>query len=89
MSKTKGKRLGMCGAVVQYCGHDGCFIADVIEVAGACVVKGNGPITPANIIRDGSLGKPTHHLLDFPRPVFWQPRIGVFVVPSAQLRRVS
>lgn len=80
MAKSKS------GAIVQYCGHAGCFIADVIEVAGACVVRANGEITPDNIVRDGSLGAPTHHLVDFPKAGFWNPRIGVFVVPASQVR---
>lgn len=43
---------GRIGAIVRYCGHDATFIADVIEVGGACVVVANGDdrwlLEPAN-----------------------------------------
>lgn len=76
----------MIGANVLYCGHNGYFVADIIEVGNAVVVRASAPVTPDNIIRDNRLGCPTHHLLDFPKPGFWSPKLGVFVVPRGQLR---
>ena len=76
----------MIGANVLYCGHSGYFVADIIEVGNAVVVRASGPVSPDNIIRDDRLGQPTHHLVDFPEPGFWHPRLGVFVVPRKQLR---
>lgn len=72
------------GARVKYCGHDGYFIADIFKVAGANVVRANGPVTPGNLVRKPSL-EPTHLLMDFPSPGFWQPRLGVFAVPESQV----
>lgn len=70
------------GARVQYCGHDAWFIADIIEVAGANVVRAPGRV-------DDLLVRPktgaTHHLRDFPRSGFWRPDLGVFVVPKEQV----
>ena len=82
MKPITGK--GRIGAIVRYCGHDATFIADVIEVGGACVVIANGQI-------DKHLERPasedaTHHLVDFPVAGYWSPRTGVFVVPSAQVK---
>jgi hypothetical protein len=39
------------GAKVQYCGHSGWFVADIFLVAGANVVKANGPVSASNITR--------------------------------------
>lgn len=77
------------GALVQYCGHSGCFMADIIRVGDATVVNAGRPISPDSLIRDGSLGQPTHQVVDFPIAGFWQPRKGVFVVPSAQVTRLE
>lgn len=74
------------GATVCYCGHDGTFIADVFEVAGANVVRANGPITPGNLKRPAKGA--THHLMDFPTAGFWRPDLGVFVVPKAQVEKL-
>lgn len=78
----------MAGAQVQYCGHQGYFLADVYEVAGACVVVANGAVTPANINRN-RMDKVTHHLVDFPTAGYWRPGKGIFVVPSDQVRLVD
>lgn len=77
MSKSK------MGALVAYCGHNGSFVADIFEIAGANVVRANGKVTPSNIRRplDGS---ETHHLSDS-KPCFWRPDLGVFVVPKDQV----
>jgi len=79
--EPKGK--GAVGAIVRYCGHAGTFVADILEVAGACVVHAGGPITMDNLNRDPSkYAKATYQLVDFPNPIFWNPKLGVFVVPA-------
>lgn len=75
------------GAKVAYCGHDGFFVADIFLVAGANVVRANGPIDPGNLERPAD--KATHTMLDFPVTGFWRPDLGVFVVPKNQVRRVE
>lgn len=77
------------GARVMYCGHDGYFIADIVEVTGACVVRANGPVTPRNLVRNDALGPATHMLIDFPNAGFWRPDLGVFVVPKEQVRLIG
>lgn len=74
------------GAIVQYCGHNGCFIADIFTVGNANVVRANGPVTMDNLIRPAS--NVTHHLMDFPSSGFWRPDLGVFVVPQEQVKYV-
>ena len=78
------------GAYVVYCGHAGVFVADIFEVAGANVVRANGPITADNLDRrPSSLAGATHHVSDVPRkgPAtnFWRPDLGVLVVPADQV----
>ena len=77
------------GANVMYCGHNGYFIADLIQVGNAVAVNASAPVTPANLIRDSRFGPPTHHLLDFPVAGFWKPNRGVFVVPEDQVKVLS
>lgn len=71
------------GAIVQYCGHDATFIADIIQVGDACVVVANGDI-------DKHLRRPardaTHHVIDFPKAGYWSPRRGILVVPADQVK---
>ena len=75
------------GAIVQYCGHDGCFLADIWEVGNANVVHAaHRPINMANLTRPA--GKCTHHLVDWPKPGFWKPMHGIFVVPAAQVKEL-
>jgi len=81
MSKAK------MGATVQYCGHDGTFVADIFRVGNVNVVKANGPVTPDSIRRPAQ--NATHHLMDFPLAGFWRPDIGVFVVPKAQVKELK
>ena len=91
---TEGKRelsaKAGAGVIVRYCGHNASFLADVYEIGGACVVVASGPLQNGH--QDGSgLQRPaspkaTLHLVDFPQAGYWQPRKGIFVVPSAQLR---
>lgn len=73
------------GAQVQFCGHDGTFIADIFEIDGVNVVRSPVPVN------GGMLKRPavaTHTMEDFPRAGFWRPDIGVFVVPAAQVKEV-
>jgi hypothetical protein len=71
-------------AHVLFCGHDGFFLADIWKVGNVNVVRANGPVTPANVIRQ-NIGRATHRLLDFPEAGFWRPDLGVFVVPEKQV----
>jgi hypothetical protein len=80
-------KTGNVGALVQYCGHAGYFVADVLEVAGAAVVV-TDPVNIGKLIRDDRYGPATHHLLDFPGPIVWKPDRGIFVVPKKNLRRL-
>jgi hypothetical protein len=73
------------GAMVKYCGHDGCFVADIFLVEGANVVVANGPVTGNNLLRPANKHKPTHHLVDFPVAGYWGAGRGVFVVPQDQV----
>lgn len=81
-SKTK-KSKGCVGAIVRYCGHDATFIADIIEVGDACVVVANGDVD--KFLERPASPKATHHLVDFPVAGYWNPRKGMFVVPSSQV----
>lgn len=86
--KTKNNTAPKVGACVQYCGHKGSFLADIIEVGNAVVVRASGPVTPGNIERIG-YDECDYHLSDFPGPVFWRPDLGVFVVPRANLTKLN
>ena len=79
----KPESKGRIGAIVRYCGHNATFVADVIEVGGACVVVANGDIDKC-LVRPAS-NKVTHHIVDFPSAGYWNPRKGIFVVPSDQV----
>lgn len=73
-------------ALVQYCGHDGVFIADIWRIGDVNVVKANGPVSPENILRGKQhLKNATHHLVDFPHAGYWKPQEGIFVVPENQV----
>lgn len=74
------------GARIQYCGHNGTFVADIFEVAGANVVRANGPVTTSNLVRPAN--DATHYMMDFPVAGFWRPDIGVFVVPEDQVKEL-
>jgi hypothetical protein len=77
------------GANVLYCGHNGTFLADIIHIEGATVVRPNGPLRLDKLDRNpGAVQRATHHLRDFPIAGFWRPDLGVFVVPSAQVTEV-
>jgi len=75
--------MGRCGAIVQYCGHDATFIADIVTVADAVVIRANGPIEKN--LRRPARGA-THHVMDFPKAGYWNPQLGVLVVPAAQVK---
>jgi hypothetical protein len=74
--------------------HDLVFSADLFEVAGAVVVRANGPI-----IRDVNawprsakfcyVHQPTHELHDDRGHGFWRDDLGVFVVPSECLTAIK
>lgn len=76
----------MTGVLVQYCGHKGSFVADVFEVAGAYVVRPNGPIDLGNLDRQSS---PEYWVTDYPEAGFWRPDLGVLVVPKEQLVKME
>ena len=76
------------GALVLYCGHKACFIADITRVGTANVVRASGPVTMENVNRL-EYAYATHHLVDYPEPCFWRPDLGVFVVPSSQVKEIK
>jgi hypothetical protein len=79
----------MVGAIVQYCGHRGVFVADVLQVAGAVVVRANRDVERILLRNDeDAYARADFHLSDSPGPVFWRPRDGFFVVPTGNLTRV-
>jgi len=78
------------GAVVHMLCHDLVFAADLFEVAGAIVVKANGPLRrkhnafpPAEFPR-----RPTHELTDDCGNEFWKEELGVFVIPARCCKEV-
>lgn len=77
---------GIVGANVVFCGHNGYFVADIVLIGNVAVIQAGGPVVPDRLHRNNDLGPPTHHIVDFPKPVFWKPRLGVFVVPKGQVR---
>lgn len=83
------------GARVRYCGHRGVFIADIYEFRGVNVVKANYVPKNAQDFLDRAIKMgnyydvATHQLEDFPMAGFWQPDIGVFVVPTEQVTEIK
>lgn len=78
----------MSGKFIQYCSERGGFVADVYKVAGAVVVRAAlVPCNPNTLDRRGTR-KYDFKLIDFPKPGFWRPDLGVFVVPRNQLKKV-
>lgn len=73
------------GALIQYCGHNAMFVADIYEIDGVNVVRANGPIEQ-HLIRPAKGA--THHVKDFPKAGFWKPHLGIFVVPAAQVKEL-
>jgi len=76
------------GALVQYCGHAGTFVADIFRVGNVNVVRANGPVTPDNLNRT-NVRAASHQISDFPQAGFWRPDLGVFVVPHPQVRKLT
>jgi hypothetical protein len=74
------------GAVIQYCGHNGCFLADIWEVGNTNVVHASREVTVNNLERPAQ--GCTHHMSDFPVPGFWKPHRGIFVVPANQVKEL-
>jgi hypothetical protein len=74
------------GAKVIYCGHDGCFVADIFLVAGANIVRANGEVKINELL---PIERATHQLTDFPSGGFWRRDLGVFVVPRKQVTEVK
>jgi hypothetical protein len=87
--KRRSMSEAKMGANVLYCGHDGYFIADIHRIGNVNVVKANGEVTPGNIIRDERWGPATHPLVDFPVAGYWNPKLGIFVVPEKQVKPVG
>lgn len=86
MSKKSSKAA--IGARVQYCGHEGWFVADLFHFNGVVAVKASGPVTPGNITRH-RMSEATHILTDFPKAGLWCPDRGIFVVPEDQVKELS
>lgn len=86
-AKTIQPAKSAIGARVQFCGHNGWFIADIIRIGNATAVRANGPVTPSNIHRT-EIHTITHRLTDFPSAGLWQADRGIFVVPEAQVTEV-
>jgi hypothetical protein len=51
------------GAWVKYCGHDGCFLADILAVGNVNIVVSSNPVLPEKLDRKR---KATHHMRDMP-----------------------
>lgn len=90
--KRTTKPITGIGLRIQFCGHDGTFMADVTECAGAVVVKaGTAPGSSAAFL--AQLERPARDadaiLVDFPTAACWDTSRGVFVVPATQLRRLQ
>lgn len=75
------------GATVEYCGHDGAFIADIWRIGNVNVVRANEPVTYKML--DKPAKGATHHLSDFPQPGFWRADLGVFVVLEEQVTEIK
>ena len=76
------------GAIVQFCGHRGTFIADIYDIGECNVVHASREVNGDTINRD-NFDAATHHISDFPKAGFWKPRIGVFVVPKSQVTELK
>lgn len=77
------------GRRIRYCGHNAVITADVLEIEGAVVVRLSGPLDLGRVERFTLAeieGQYDLHLVDFPTLGFWRPDLGVFVVPTNQLK---
>ena len=88
MTKTKSAKSSVAavGAVVRYGGHDATFHADIFEIEGAAVVRAADSINKPGVLTRPASYEATHSIIDFPKPGFWRPDLGVFVVPIAQVK---
>lgn len=78
------------GAIVQYGGHRGTFIADIWQLGDVNIIHASREVSGETLDRDKyTFDNATHHLSDFPKAGFWKPRIGVFVVPSDQVTELK
>lgn len=77
------------GALVRYCGHKAVFVADIYDISGANVVRASGPIDKVLLCDNKDVSIATHHVTDFPKPGFWRPELGVFVVPKNQVKELK
>jgi hypothetical protein len=80
------------GAVVIYCGHDASFVADIHRIGDVNVVIAHGTGSEAGF--NSHLTRPadpeaTHHLVDFPGPVYWSAARGVFAVPEGNVKALK
>lgn len=73
------------GAWIRYCGHNGCFIADIYEIGNVNVVNAGAPVLPEHLERELPA---THHMVDFPVAGFWKPLKGIFVIPQEQVKEL-
>lgn len=82
------------GAVVHMLAHNVVFHADLFAVAGAVVVRANGPIIHGKNAwpRESKFSEydpPTHELTDCIGDEFWREDLGIFVVPKDKLRELA
>lgn len=75
------------GVRIQYCGHDASFVADVYDFGDTVAIHKGSPLDLATV--DRPAGACDFLLTDFPTGGMWKPSIGVFVVPSTQLRPIT
>lgn len=73
------------GAIVEYCGHNATFRADIWRFAGAVVIRANGPIREEILTRPAK--GPRYLFEDHPDSGFWRPDLGIFVIPETQFLR--
>jgi hypothetical protein len=78
------------GAMVQYCGHDAAFIADIFLIGEVNVVKaGLNKHIDAQLMRPARAQNPTHSMSDSPAAGCWMPDRGVFIVPANQVKELK
>ncbi len=72
------------GAKVQYCGHNGTFPADIFVHGETALVVAPGSINLDRISRPATGA--THHMVDYPTALYWNPGRGYFMVPRNQVQ---
>lgn len=86
--KWEALTVGCPGAAVEYCGHGGWFVADIVRTGTHCVIVANGPVTGDMLERNRDYDV-THRLNEvgpmsgkgYDGAVYWNPQKGIFVVP--------